>query len=68
MKSCLITVDDTVAEASAVLARMRLDGLDRAPLPFAERYVQMWRGAPSPEMESETLITVLKVRLSSTAS
>ena len=68
MTSWSIPIDDAVAEASAVLERMRLDGLDRAPLPFAERYVQMWRGAPSPEMESETLITVLKVRLSSTAS
>ena len=68
MTSCSISVDDAVAEASAVLARMRLDGVDRAPLPFAERYVQMWRGAPDPEMDVETLMNVLKVRHASTAA
>ena len=50
-----LTIDDTVAEASAMLARMRLDGLDRARLPFAERYVQMWRGSPEPDMDSNIL-------------
>ena len=62
-----ISIDSAVAEASAVLARMRLDGLDCAPLPFAERYVQMWRGAPDPGMDSETLMNVLKVRDACTA-
>ena len=68
MASCSIPIDDAVAEASAVLARMRLDGLDRAPLPFAERYVQMWRGAPHIEMEVDTLMNVLKVRDASIAA
>ena len=57
-----LTIDDTVAEASAMLARMRLDGLDRARLPFAERYVQMWRGSPEPDMDSNILEMVFKAR------
>ena len=57
-------IDDAVAEASPVLARMRLDGLDRAALPFAERHVQAWRGAPEPDMEPEWLVSVIKVRSS----
>ena len=62
MEQYNILIDAAVAQASPVLARMRLDGLDRSPLPFAERYVQAWRGAPEPDMSSETLMNVLKVR------
>ena len=59
--TCAIPIDDTVVEASPVLARMRLDGLDRAPVPFAERYVLAWRGAPEPTMDTGTFINVVKV-------
>ena len=62
MPSFNLVIDDSVAEASPVLARMRLDGLDRAALPFAERHVQAWRGAPEPSMEAELLVNVIKVR------
>ena len=55
-------IDDAVAEASPVLARMRLDGLDRAALPFAERHVQAWLGAPEPNMEEGLLVSVIEVR------
>ena len=54
-------IDDPVAAASPVLGRMRLDGLDRAALPFAERHVQAWRGAPEPDMEADMLVNVIKV-------
>ena len=57
-------IDDAVAEASPVLARMQLDGLDRAALPFAERHVQAWCGAPGPNMDAALLISVIKVRAS----
>ena len=55
-------IDDEVAEASPMLGRMRLDGLHRAWVPFAERHFLAWRGAPEPEMEIETLVNALKVR------
>ena len=61
MQRFCLFIDDTVAVASPVLARMRLDGLDRAALPFAERHVQAWRGAPEPSMESNMLMNVIKV-------
>ena len=64
MPSFNLVIDDTVAEASPVLARMRLDGLDRAALPFAERNVQAWRGAPEPSMEADFLVSVIKVPIS----
>ena len=64
MPDCSLFIDDAVAQASPVLARMRLDGLDRAALPFAERHVQAWRGAPEPDMEPEWLVSVIKVRSS----
>ena len=56
-----LSIDDAVAEASPVLRRMRVDGLDRAALPFAERHVQAWRGAPEPDMEANVLVNVIKV-------
>ena len=60
--SCFsLSIDDAVAEASPVLRRMRVDGLDRAALPFAERHVQAWRGAPEPDMEADILVNVFKV-------
>ena len=62
MSTCSLTIDEAVAQASPVLARMRLDGLDRAPLPFAERYVLAWRRLPQPYMDVDTLQNVCKVR------
>ena len=67
MDECTLPIDDAVADASPVLARARLDGLDCVSLPFAERYVQAWRGTPDPEMEADTLVNVLKVCGSSQA-
>ena len=64
MPAFSLFIDDTVAEASPVLARMRLDGLDRAALPFAERHVQAWRGSPEPDMDAHMLVSVIKVRSS----
>ena len=62
MANYSLPIDYAGAEASTVLARMRLDGLDRTPLPFEERYVQAWRGTPKPDMDLVTLINVFKVR------
>ena len=56
-----LSIDDAAAEASPVLARMRVDGLDRAALPLAERHVQAWRGAPEPDMAVDMLVSVIKV-------
>ena len=57
-----ISITDADAEASAVLTRTRLDGLDIVPLPFEERIVQAWRrGAPGPGMNVETLQKLLEV-------
>ena len=64
MSGSSLSIDDAMAEASPVLARMRVDGLDRAALPFAERHVQAWRGAPDPEMDADMLVNVIKVRSS----
>ena len=61
MPAFSLLIDDAVAHASPVLRRMRVDGLDRAALPFAERHVQAWRGAPEPEMEADMLVNVIKV-------
>ena len=44
-----------------MLGRMRVDGLDRAALPFAERHVQAWRGVPEPDMEVDMLVNGIKV-------
>ena len=44
-----------------MLRRARLDGLDCVSLPFAERYVQAWRGPPQASMDTEILLNVLKV-------
>ena len=46
-----------------MLERMRLDGLDRAWVPFAERHFLAWRGTPEPDMDAKTVINVLKVLL-----
>ena len=56
-----LPIDDAVAEASPMLGRMRVDGLDRAALPFAERHVQAWRGVPEPDMEVDMLVNGIKV-------
>ena len=61
MSHFFLDIDDAVAEASPVLGRARLDGVDRAPLPFPERYVTAWRGAPQPDMSTDMLNGVLKV-------
>ena len=61
MCSFCLCIDDAVAEASPVLRRARLDGLERATLPFPERYVTAWRGAPEPDMSLEMLKSVLQV-------
>ena len=44
-----------------MLERMRLDGLDRAWVPFAERHFLAWRGTPVPGMDTATLINGIKV-------
>ena len=56
-----LDIDDTVVEASPVLRRARLDGLDRATLPFPERYVTAWRSTPQPDMSTEILKGGLQV-------
>ena len=50
-----------MAEASPVLRRMRLDGLDRATLPFAERYVLAWLASPRSNVRLQTVVQVIKV-------
>ena len=62
MANYCLPIDDALADASTVLARMRLDGLGRAPLPFEECYVKAWRGTPTRDMDLETLMNVFKVR------
>ena len=62
MPSFSLPIDDAVAQASSVLRRARLDGLDEAALPFAERHVQAWRGKATANMDVDTLVNVLKVR------
>ena len=55
---------DDAAQASRMLPHARLDGLERVPVPFAERYVHAWqRGAPEHDMDVQTLIGVIKVRV-----
>ena len=44
-----------------MLKRMRLDGLDRAWVPFAERHFLAWRGTPVPGMDTRTLMGAIKV-------
>ena len=61
MPSTSLTIDDVVAEASPVLRRARLDGLDSVSLPFAERYVQAWRCPAEATMDADMLINVFKV-------
>ena len=61
MSSVSLDIDDVVAEASPVLRRARLDGLDCVSLPFAERYVQAWRGPPEATMDADMLLNVFKV-------
>ena len=56
-----LLIDDAVADASPVLRRARLDGLERATLPFPERYVTAWRGAPERDMSTEMLKGALQV-------
>lgn len=56
-------IRDADADASGVLGRMRLDGLDRATVPFEARCVHAWqRGAPEPNMDVDMLVNVLWVR------
>ena len=64
MSNFCISISDEDAEASGVLRRMRLDGLDTATVPFDERCVGAWRrGAPEPGMDVNILFNVLWVRL-----
>ena len=63
MVSYSVSITDADAEASTVLRRSRLAGLDRVPVPFEERIVQAWqRGAPEPDTDVDTLQQVLEVR------
>ena len=63
MPSSTLIINDTDAEVSGVLGRMRLDGLDRATVPFDERFVHAWRrGTPQSDMDISTLMSVLEVR------
>ena len=58
-----VSITDADAEASTVLSRSRLDGLDTVPLPFEERIVQAWRrGAPISGMDVDTLQKLVEVR------
>ena len=61
MPAFSLVIDDAVTRASPVLARMRLDGLDQAALPFEERHVQAWQREPEPNMEADLLLNVIKV-------
>ena len=64
MSNFCISISDEDAEASGVLRRMRLDGLDAATVPFDSRCVSAWRrGAPEPTMDVDMLVNVLWVRL-----
>ena len=58
MPTFSLPIDDAVAQASSVLRRARLDGLDEAALPFAERHVQAWRGEPTANMSVDVLVNV----------
>ena len=58
------SIDDALAEASPFLRRMRLHGYDSAAVPFAEKHVQAWLRGPGIAMDTETLVNVLKVRIS----
>ena len=50
------------ADVSKVLGRMQLDGLEEATVPFAERFVLLWRrGTPDPDTDIASLIMVIKV-------
>ena len=63
MARCSLSIDDDLAEASPVLGRMLCDGLTETAVPFAERAVMHWRrGAPTPDMNVEILVDVLRVR------
>ena len=62
MPTLSLPIDDAVAQASSVLRRARLDGLDEAALPFAERHVQAWRSGLADNMNVDTLVNVVKVR------
>ena len=63
MVSYSVSITDADAEASTVLSRSRLDGLDTVPLPFEERIVQAWRrGAPNSDMDVKTLQKLVEVR------
>ena len=63
MPAFCLEITDADAEASQFLRHMRLDGFERATVPFAERFVLAWqRGTPDPNMDNETLVMVLKVR------
>ena len=62
MPAFCLEIHDADAEASQFLRHMRLDGFERATVPFAERFVLAWqRGAPEPNMDTETLVMVIKV-------
>ena len=62
MPDFCLGISDKDAETSQFLRHMRLDGFERATVPFAERFVLAWqRGAPEPDMDTQTLFMVLKV-------
>lgn len=62
MSSYSLPITDTEAGVSPVLKRMRLDGLDRVTLPFAEAHVQAWLGGTQhTSTDPELLVNVIKV-------
>ena len=62
MASTSLFIDDCLAKASPMLARMRADGLTETEVPFAERTVLLWRsGAPTPDMDLDDLTDVFMV-------
>ena len=64
MAKISLFIDDYLAQVSPVLGRMRLDGLTDTTVPFAERAVATWRrGAPTPDVDANLLIDLIKVRL-----
>ena len=58
-----ISIDDALTEASPFLRRMRLHGYDSAAVPFAEKHVQAWLRGPGVELDTDTLMDVVKVRI-----
>ena len=61
MPSHFIHITDAVADVCPVLRRMRLVGLDGAPMPFAENVIGTLLAGPAVDMAADTLVPVFKV-------